>query len=262
MKNTIKALIPTKLRSPIKRTINRVRYAGSNVHCPICDASFSRFVPYGLHFPVLEELSVVGGGLREYACCPGCGSTDRERLVWMYLLHELNINHKQWRILHVAPEKSLFNKLSKINSLDILTADISGRNVMVKMDITNIDIDTSQFDLIICNHVLEHIIDDRKAMAELYRVLKPGGVAILQVPMSTKLKETFEDESVTSELDRERVFGQKDHVRIYAPDYTERLASVGFKVELFKWWTAGADYSGSDNSYGLLNDETLFAVRK
>lgn len=262
MKSMIKQLIPSKLHVPLKSLAYRILYAGSNVHCKLCDSTFRRFIPYGLDFPILQKLNVVGGGRRPHAACPGCGSTDRERLVWLYLLHELNIKSKSWRVLHIAPEKSLHARLSKFDKLEILTADISGKNVMLKVDITAISLDDSQFDLIICNHVLEHIIDDRKAMQELYRVLKPGGFAVLQVPISMSLKDTYEDSSVTSELEREKIFGQNDHVRIYGSDYADRLRSVGFHVELFRWWTEGENYRSDGNRYGLLTNETLFAIRK
>lgn len=183
-------------------------------------------------------------------------------MVYLYLTHELGIGQHPLRLLHVAPEPNLSKKLGQLKQLDYLTADISGRNVMVRMDITAIGYPDAHFDAIICNHVLEHIIDDRQAMRELYRVLQPGGWAILQVPLSQRLTATFEDPSVTSEADRERVFGQKDHVRIYADDYQDRLRSVGFDVHPFQWWTAGEPFGGARIRYGLLQDETLFVVKK
>ena len=212
--------------------------------------------------PVLKELEVVGGGMRLEAACPVCGSTDRERLVYLYLQASLNLRHQPIRLLHVAPEHNLARYLASLSNLDYLTADISDRNVMVRMDITAIQYPDAHFDAIICNHVLEHIIDDRLAMSELYRVLQPGGWAILQVPLSKRLTETFEDLAVITEADRERVFGQKDHVRIYAADYQDRLAAVGFDVEVFQLWLAGEHYVGTGNRYALLRDERLYIARK
>jgi SAM-dependent methyltransferase len=166
------------------------------------------------------------------------------------------------RLLHVAPERSLVRYLSTLENLEYLTADISGRNVMVPMDLTHIQYPTDYFGAIICNHVLEHIPDDRQAMSELFRVLKPGGWAILQVPLSNRLRDTLEDPTVVSKEDRERVFGQDDHVRIYAADYSGRLESVGFRVEKFRWWRSDERFGGAANRYGLLKDEILYVARK
>lgn len=220
------------------------------------------FLPGGLDFPVLKELEVIGAGRREYAICPVCGSSDRERLVHLYATRKLRIGQSPLRLLHVAPEANLSRKLQQMSRLEYVTADISGQNVMVQMDLTTIQYPEDHFSGIICNHVLEHIIDDRQAMRELLRVLRPGGWAILQVPMSKRLPETREDPAVVTEADRERVFGQNDHVRIYASDYTERLQSVGFDVETFRWWTAGEEFASESNRYGLLRDEDLFVAWK
>lgn len=262
IKTVAKNLIPEPLWPPVRRAAKTLLYFGFNYQCPLCGSRLRKLQPHGIDFPVLREQEVVGGGRREQAACPVCGSTDRERLVYLYLEHVLGIRRQSWRLLHVAPEPSLSRRLARLSNLNYLTADISGRNVMEQMDITAIDYDDAHFDAIICNHVLEHIIDDRKAMRELYRVLKPGGWAILQVPMSQRLSETLEDLSITTEADRERVFGQKDHVRIYAADYQDRLASVGFEVTAFEWWTAGEPFGGIGNRYGLLNHEKLFVAKK
>ena len=151
--------------------------------------------------------------------------------------------------------------IQKHDNIDYLTADLNPEGVMVKMDITDIDYPDSTFDTIICNHVLEHIIDDHKAMSELHRVLKPGGWAILQVPISFSLDKTFEDASVTAPEEREQVFGQCDHVRIYAPDYIDRLEQAGFQVSPFKWWEDTAFFA-SNNRYGLLKDERVFLATR
>ncbi len=139
------------------------------------------------------------------------------------------------KLLHLAPEKPLMDLFIKQNNIDYLTADLNPEQVMVKMDITAIQYPDNIFDAILCNHVLEHIPDDRKAMRELYRVLKPGGWAILQVPVSKILEQTYDDITITSPQDREKYFGQKDHVRIYGKDYTQRLKEAGFTVDAYKW---------------------------
>ena len=257
-----KDLIPGPLWPLLRRATANMVYFGFKYRCPLCNARLRKLLNFGVSFPVLKELEVVGGGSREEAECPACGSSDRERLVYLYMEYVLGIRTRGCRLLHVAPEPSLSRRLARLSNLDYLTADISGQNVMVRMDITDIDFEDVYFDVIVCNHVLEHIIDDRQAMRELYRVLKPGGTAILQVPMSKRLNATLEDQTVVSEVDRERVFGQHNHVRIYAADYLDRLMSVGFEVDMFQWWTADERFGAATNRFRLLKDETLYVAQK
>ncbi|MEK7873336.1 MAG: methyltransferase domain-containing protein, partial [Chloroflexota bacterium] len=136
------------------------------------------------------------------------------------------------RVLDVAPLPVLQAKYVKLPNLDYLSVDIASPIAMVRMDITAIGCPRDQFDCILCYHVLEHVPDDRKALQELFRVLKPGGWAILQSPIDATRPKTFEDFSVTSPEERERVFGQSDHVRIYGLDYKDRLTSAGFIVRV------------------------------
>ena len=127
----------------------------------------------------------------------------------------------------------------------------------MQMDLTNLAFCNESFDGFLCLHVLEHIPDDRKAMQELYRILKPGGWGILQVPMSLSLDKTYEDFSITSSSEREKVFGQSDHVRIYALDYLDRLAEAGFETKRFNW-QEDKEFDGVNNKYGLLQNESIF----
>jgi predicted SAM-dependent methyltransferase len=131
-------------------------------------------------------------------------------------------------------------------------------NVDLNIDLTQIPFPNSTFSAIICNHVLEHIPNDRAAMAELFRVLKPDGWAMLQVPISFHLAATYEDFSITDPMDRERAFGQNDHVRIYAMDYVDRLKQAGFAVNLFEWRRNNGDYGGENNKFGLIDREIVF----
>jgi len=149
----------------------------------------------------------------------------------------------------------------RLNNIDYLTADLNPEQVMVKMDITAIQYPDKTFDAILCNHVLEHIPDDRKAMSELHRVLKPGGWAILQVPVSKVLEQTYEDSTITSPQEREKHFGQKDHVRIYGKDYSQRLKEAGFEVEAYSW-TNDNGFRNETNQYGLNKDEAVFYCTK
>lgn len=245
----------------LKTLIRKARFLGSKYYCPICDSNIRKLRPRGFKFPVLTEKNIIGGGYRLNAQCPVCKSTDRERLLYLYLSNNTSLFTEQVKLLHVAPEPALSAVIETHSNIDYITADINLDSVMVKMDITEIDYPDKSFDVIICNHVLEHIIDDSKAMNELYRVLKSGGWGILQVPMSLSLATTYEDFSITDPTEREQVFGQSDHVRIYAMDYLGRLEEAGFQVDPFKWW-ADKTFADSNNKHGLLQDEYIFAVSK
>jgi predicted SAM-dependent methyltransferase len=142
--------------------------------------------------------------------------------------------------------------------IDYVSADLSREDVDLNFDLTRIPLPNATFNAIICNHVLEHIPNDRGAMAEFFRVLKPDGWAILQVPISLCLAATYEDFSITDPMDRERAFGQSDHVRIYAMDYVDRLKQAGFVVELFHWRGNNRDYGGKNNRFGLIDREIVF----
>lgn len=265
MANTIKSMIPLKLRKTLikfRKILNYITCFGFRYECPICKSKLRRFLPVGFKYAVLNELKVVGGGYRNTAC-PVCSSTDRDRLLYLYLLQKTNIFKQPTKLLHVAPEKCLGDVLRDQANIDYLTADLYKKNVMVKMDLTNIQFSDNTFDAIICNHVLEHIVDDRRAMSELYRTLKPGGWAILQVPISLSLEKTYEDWSVKTASDREQAFGQDDHVRIYAKDYKDRLEQVGFKVEVFEWFSKETeDFGGQKNRFGLNRDESVYVAIK
>lgn len=266
MKKAIEALlerlIPEKLRTRLGATFESLSCLRFRYRCPFCNSRLESFLPFGFTFPVLQEQRVVGGGYRENALCPTCGSLDRERLLYLYLLHKTDIFDKPTRLLHVAPEAKLADILRTKANIDYLTADNYAEDVMVKLDITDIGFPDDSFDAILCNHVLEHIINDRKAMSELYRTLKPGGWAILQVPISLTLKNTYEDFSIRTEKAREDAFGQKDHVRIYGEDYRDRLAQAGFQVNVFKWVAEAKNFGDRRNVFGLNKEESVYFVSK
>ena len=192
-------------------------YKGNNVNCPICDGNFSKFLPYGN----------IGAKNR---LCPKCLSLERHRLLWLYLNNRTNFFKERLKVLHIAPEQAFFRRFRKLNNLEYITADLFSPLADIKMDIQNIPLDDNSFDVVICNHVLEHIDDEFKAVSEVYRILKPGGWAILQVPIDFNRQITFEDKTITSAKDREKYFGQYDHVRFHGLDYPERLRKSGFKV--------------------------------
>jgi len=268
LKTILKTMIPLKYQPRLKsifsfpRTAyNKIYYFGLQFKCPLCNSSLKKFHPSGFTVPVIEEKQITGAGFSFNGSCPVCHSGNRCRLLYLYLYYKTNLFNQNIKLLHVAPEYKLMSILFKQNNIDYLTADLYAENVMVKMDITNIQYPNNSFDAIICNHVLEHVIDDHKAMSELYRVLRPGGWAVLQVPISLLLKETYEDFSIISPLERERAFGQNDHVRIYAKDYKKRLEEIGFKVKVFKWIEDNT-FGGLENKYGLSETESVYFVTK
>jgi SAM-dependent methyltransferase len=238
MPHYLKAALKSVLPASARPAIRRMAYFGTFFRCPVCGASVRKLLPGGQEFPVLGELDVVGGGLREQDVCPVCFSNSRTRLVHCYLTRdsELPAGRELTRVLHFAPERGIAEWLLRLRSVHYVAADITPARYefasSTQMDVTRIGFPDAHFDLVICNHVLEHVPDDRLAMREICRVLKPAGRAILQVPISLKLTTTLEDPAITEARDRERVFGQWDHVRIYGPDYPERLCQAGFSVDI------------------------------
>jgi len=217
----------------LKFSYYRATLKGNQFECAVCDQQFSRFLPDGYPIPVLDKLQVIGAGERDNCVCPNCRSKDRDRWLFLFLSQETGFFKNKKKLLHLAPERCLRNVFGRLANLDYINADLNPDHADVQMDITDIQYPDNHFDVILCNHVLEHIPDDGKAMRELLRVLKPGGWAILQVPISLKLSETYEDFSVTTPAEKERHFGQFDHVRIYGQDYVGRLKNAGFDVRIY-----------------------------
>ncbi len=266
IKSLITGIIPKKYYPQFMEMYTKCRYlflfplyVGSKFKCPFCGGHFRKFLPAGLDLPVLREKHIVGVGYRLNAICPCCNSTDRERLIYLYLKHKTNFFHETLKVLHVAPEMNLQKVLKSCPNINYISADIDSLLAMVKMDITNIGYGDNSFDFIIYNHVLEHIPDDKNAMSELYRVLKSGGGAILQVPISLLLNKTYEDPTVVTPEKREILFGQNDYVRIYAKDYKDRLESVGFSVEVYSTKEFGESFI---HKYRLLKNENIYICSK
>jgi SAM-dependent methyltransferase len=246
-----------RIQTRLKAAYRRVRYYGFKYRCPFCRATLRTFLPFGLNHPLLVQKNVVGGGLRPQALCPVCGSLDRERLVYLYLKNNTDVFKKSLRLLHVAPETRLRAILQKQSNIAYLAADLIPRPGQVAMDITAIPFPDETFEAIICCHVLEHVVEDARALSELYRVLKPGGMAVLQVPMSLTLTSTYEDLTITTEEAREKAFGLTSHVRIYARDYPKRLARAGFQVDVFSWPDHSRKFGGKCNVFGLNKKEDV-----
>jgi SAM-dependent methyltransferase len=230
--NKLKKYIPIRLKWLIKKIV----YFGISQYCNVCKSNLRKFCPGGLTERVINDLQIIGAGFHEYDYCPVCQSSYRQRLVMAYL-DTVKEPKPGSKMLHIAPEAGLHYIFKRKLRSGYICGDLEPECYSyyanpIKIDLTQIEFPDNCFDIIVCNHVLEHVPDDRKAMTELFRVLKPGGFAILQVPISLKLEKTFEDWSITSPEDRLKYYGQKDHVRIYAMDYVDRIKYAGFQVEL------------------------------
>lgn len=194
-------------------------FKGNRFTDPIDGSSYRKFLPYGYKVS------------RPNALCPGTLSLERHRLLWLYLQRKTTLLENKLKVLHIAPEQVFYSRFKRFNHWDYTTTDLYSPLADVKADICDLPFKDGTFDLILCNHVLEHIPDDLKAMEELYRVLKKGGTLIAQVPLEGERSTTFEDNNITDKAKRTEIFGQYDHVRIYGIDYYRRLESVGFKTK-------------------------------
>lgn len=263
----IKNKIPNSSARSLKQMFLWARgiiFYGSKYKCNICNKGFSKMLKGGFDLPVIEEKQIVGAGLRNHIC-PYCLSTDRDRLVQLYLNNSRIFENNNHKLLHIAPEPSLYHKLIKFENINYIPAVKYHEGIyypknITLVDITDIQFNNAEFDMVICNHVLEHIDDDTLAISEILRVLRKGGKAILQVPYSKILSKTYENARITSTGQREKHFGQFDHVRLYGTDYQQKLEDVGFNVELFD--PASILSQIEINKLALFKDEKLFVATK
>lgn len=221
---------------------------GNTYTDPIDGKKFRKFLPYGYENP------------RENVLAPATLSLERHRLLWLYLKNETDFFTESKKVLHFAPEQAFYKRFRKLKHIAYTTTDLNSPLADVKADICNLPFKENSFDIIFCNHVLEHIPNDTKAMQELYRVLKPGGWGIFQIPQDLNRETTFEDNSITDKKERAKIFGQYDHVRIYGRDYFTKLRSIGFIVN-------EVDYTASlppedIERYRLAQGEIIPVVRK
>lgn len=205
--------------SYIFRPILVLALRGKKYTDPIDGKSFRKFLPYGYE------------NQRENVLSPSSLSLERHRLLWLYLQQETDVFSQSLKILHFAPEQAFYKRFRKIKNWNYTTTDLHSPLADIKADICHLPFEDNSYNLIFCNHVLEHIPDDTKAMQELFRVLKPGGMAILQIPQDLNREHTFEDDSIIDPKERAKIFGQYDHVRVYGRDYFDKLRRIGFEVE-------------------------------
>lgn len=230
MKKQIKKLIPSFLIKTYRKQQIQKRikpFLGNKVYCILCGNQFTEFAPFGIV-------------QRQNARCHACGSLERHRLLWKYTSEKTNLftSKQRLKLLHFAPERALYENFVAQKNIEYVPCDINPtiysydkRATVTKVDITQIPFGDNHFDVIICNHVLEHIPDDKKAISELYRVMKKGGWGIFQVPIDYTREFTYEDFTITDPQERLKAFGQHDHVRWYGRDYKDRLKAGGFDVK-------------------------------
>lgn len=185
---------------------------------PIDGKQFKAFLPYGYENP------------RDNVLSPSTLSLERHRLLWLFLKKETDFFISDLKVLHFAPEQAFYKRFRRMENIDYTTTDLNSPLADVEADICDLPFKDNTYDVILCNHVLEHIPNDQKAMQELYRVMKPGGWGIFQIPQDLDREHTFEDNSITDRKERARIFGQYDHVRIYGRDYFDKLRNIGFNV--------------------------------
>ena len=216
--NTIPRPILIRL-SYVARPLLELILKGNKFTDPIDGKSFKMFLPYGY------------GTQRNNVLSPSTLSLERHRLLWLYLQNVTDFFTAPKKVLHFAPEQAFYKLFRNQSNLDYTTTDLFSPLADVKADICNLPFADNSYDIILCNHVLEHIPDDTKAMQELYRVLKPGGMGIFQIPQDLNRELTFADNTIIDQKERAKIFGQYDHVRIYGRDYFDKLQSIGFKVD-------------------------------
>ena len=225
-------------------------YRGRRVACPLCGKSFRKFLPYGYVTP------------RKNALCPHCLALERHRLLWLYLERETTLKEALPELLHIAPEVCLMRHLKPLYKgakERYRTADLESPLADLHFDIQQIPIEDNQVEVVICNHLMEHVEDDRRAMRELHRILRPGGWGVLLSPVELDRSITYEDDSITDPEERTRIFGQYDHRRIYGNDFADRLHEAGFEVEDIDY---AARLNEDERSRFALPADHIYVVRK
>ncbi|RRO17389.1 class I SAM-dependent methyltransferase [Flavobacteriaceae bacterium 14752] len=229
------------------RPLLKLIYKGSRYQDPIDGSLFRKLLPYGYQKQRPNVLS------------PSTLSLERHRLLWLFLKRETDFFTKPQKLLHFAPEQAFYKRFKKLDNLNYTTTDLNSPLADVKADICDLPFDDQSFDVVLCNHVLEHIKDDTTAMKEIFRILKKGGWAILQIPQDLNRDKTFEDDSITDPKERSQIFGQYDHVRIYGLDYFDKLKSIGFEVQPIEYTDS---FSEKDKDYYRLPQREIIPYVK
>ncbi|MBQ8367215.1 MAG: class I SAM-dependent methyltransferase [Alistipes sp.] len=226
-----------------------ILYVGRGRRCPICGCRRRKFLPYGYV------------SSREDALCPRCLSLERHRMIWLWMERHTDLFDSRPRLLHIAPEVSLMRHFKRLyrGTECYTTADLESPLADIHFDVQHIPLEDRSIDVVVCNHLLEHVEDDRRAMRELFRIMRTGGWGIMIVPEDRSRAATFEDDTITDPAERTRIFGQYDHRRIYGRDYDDRLCEVGFDVERIAFATM---LTPEERSLYAVGGDDLVIVRK
>lgn len=270
MKALAKKLIPYQIAVRLKgakQSLESLFFIGNQYDCPFCGGKYRKFLPGGENLPFFKGHNIIGGGRRPNMLCPRCHSTDRDRLIYCYLTSNQLLSTQHYSLLHIAPEPSLKKYFKKFPNIAYCSGDKFEKGYdgfyydkeTISLDLTSLSFSDNSFDIIICNHVLEHIVNEKKALNEIHRVLKPDGWAILQVPVASELAQTIENNADSDEK-RALLYGQRDHVRLYGLDYLSRLKAHGFNVED---WSPDKQFDQKQlNRYAINALEKVFIASK
>lgn len=235
------------LRIWIVETLLLIRaliFVGKRYVCPCCGWRLRAFTTGGASLRT-----------RSSGYCPRCRSKARHRRIWLFLSQKTTLFSRRMRLLEVSPHYCFARRWVRMGNLGLVGADLSpGPHVALRMDLTSAPLRSQAFDAILCVHVLEEIVDDRAAMRELFRMVKPGGWVLVSVPTRMERK-TYEDPSITTPKERRRAFGEEAHVRVYGHDLVRRLEDCGFRVQVDLATDVDA---ASRRKYGLRDDENIF----
>lgn len=253
VKHIYKKVVPEKTRNTIRTKMIQSKarkYQGERFRCNVCDSHFSEFLPYGL-IP------------RENALCPGCLSLERTRVLWLYIKNEILQNlDKKIRMLHFAPEAGLYHHLKKNKNIEYINGDINKALADEVIDITNIQYPSQHFNFIICSHVLGHVNDERTAIQELYRVLKPGGTALVMTLVDKRIPRTYENPYLENNQERQALYGEPDLVRLHGADFSRRLRKGGFEVDAIDYASQLGESARSYYSLGNGDREIIYKCTK
>jgi SAM-dependent methyltransferase len=225
MESLLKRTLPYSLFHALrncKKTVQKLNFKGDQVYCACCGSTFKAFAPFGV--PRTPN-----------RLCLQCDSLERHRLLWMFLEKQTSLFTKPSKLLHVAPERVFFKRFKQAKSIDYYPADKFPKGYPAgtkHLDLLQPGMPDHSFDAVICNHVFQYIIEDRSAIKNVYNMLRPGGWAILQVPIDWNRDVSYEDYTITDPRERERIYGLSEHVRWYGKDYAHRLEEAGFRVEM------------------------------